>query len=647
MMSEMGCNVVRIYTIHPPHFYEALVEFNRKHPETPLYFIQGIWSPEEQLIARQDAFDKEIVQTFLQEIALAVQAVYGEAEIPEMPGKASGKYTVNAGPYLLAWHIGTEWDPMMVQKTNELHAGRPRYQGEFFAAKADAAPFESWLAEMLDQAAREENRFGWQHPITFTNWVTTDPLTHPGEPTFEEDMVSVDATKIENVNWGAGYFASYHVYPYYPDFFRLDTTLRTVTNEQGQPDPYKAYLRKLKAYHAGMPLMVTEFGVPSSLGIGHLENLGRTQGGHTEEEQGRINAELFETIVAEKYAGAILFSWQDEWFKKTWNTMEFEVSDRRAYWLNELSNEQKFGVIHMGPSKDGVIVIDGKADDWRGLPAEETMRLYADHPLIHEMWAAHDEAYLYLLLDLKQAFSPREKTLYIGVDTLPGGNRHASQLGTFTLDEGLEILVSLGDERDSMVYAAANYDIHTRVYGKHGKMFPVSAAEIEDNSGIFKPWKLAVGLLMEPPDTKVHHPFEEVVVGKMIRGTNDPAQPDFNSLAMWQAGGNIVEARIPWALLGFSDPSTLQVIGYEEDENGIPVSVTTPGIRLLPWMRDNSSGEVSGLAGRPVSVKQLPLYTWELWNEVQYTERKKQSYDIMKEAFIRNREHWTPPDSDQ
>ena len=51
----------------PADFYSALVDYNRGR-EQPLYFIQGIWSPEEELIEKQDAYADHIEQRFKQEI---------------------------------------------------------------------------------------------------------------------------------------------------------------------------------------------------------------------------------------------------------------------------------------------------------------------------------------------------------------------------------------------------------------------------------------------------------------------------------------------------------------------------------------------------------------------------------------------------
>ncbi|WP_126427004.1 hypothetical protein [Brevibacillus marinus] len=634
MIDELGANVIRVYTIHAPVFYEALVEYNQQKQGDPLYLMQGIWSPEEKLIEKKDAYLPDIREEFRREIAHAVRAVYGDITIPEQPGKASGTYRANAGPYLIGWHIGTEWDPLMVQRTNQLHPDAS-LTGIHFQATAEATPFEKWLAEMVDYTAQQEIQYGWQHPLTFTNWVTTDPLSHPGEPLYHEDMVSVDPTHIQAVNWDAGYFAAYHVYPYYPDLFRRDPSLRQVKNESGEIDTYKAYLRQLKAHHSGMPIMVTEFGVPASLGVAHIGNLGRDQGGHSEQQQGEINAELFREIYAEGYAGAILFAWQDEWFKKTWNTMKFELpQDRLAYWLNVLTNESLFGVLGMYPGKDGRLIIDGDASDWDKLTAEEKKRLDLPVPGWQEIWMTHDEGYVYILARLEKAFDPSKETLYLGFDTIAGGNRHAAELGRHKLDEGLETLLQLGLDEESEIRIAANYDFHTRLYGVRYRMFPVNPAELRDDSGVFKPWKLAVSLAMEPPDSKQYYPLEDVVVGHFQRGTTNANDPAYNSLALWQYKGNVVELRIPWMLLGFTDPSSLQVMSYQDDGKAFE-TVTTAGIRLLPWIVERQSQQVLGLAAQEEAypVSRLPRYTWAAWETVHYQERKKQSYYIVQKAY--------------
>lgn len=634
-IQEMGANTVRVYTILQPVFYEALVEYNQRHADQPLFFIQGVWAPEEELIEKKDAYIEEIYQHFQSDIAYAVGAVYGSADIPEHFGKASGKYRFNAGPYLLGWQIGTEWDPTMVQNTNELHKGKKNYEGTHFSAKPEASPFENWLAEMLDHLSVLESQYGWMHPLSFTNWVTTDPLTHPGEVLVAEDMVSVDATHIQAHDWPAGYFAAFHAYPYYPDFFHMDETLKDIREPDGSPNTYKSYLRKLKAVHKNMPVMITEFGVPSSLGVAHLGTMNRNQGGHNEQSQGKINVSLLKDIYDEGMAGAIVFSWQDEWFKKTWNTVPFEIpQDRRKLWHNVLTNEQHFGLVAMLSSKDGPLVIDGDSKDWETIKGKQ--KLEGSYPGWKELWVTHDEAYVYVTGKLEKPFDAEREQLYLGVDSIPGGNRHAKELGGKTLDEGLESLVVLGKEGESEVKIASNYDFHRRLYGKRYGMFEVKPEEFKDDSGVFNPWKLAISLELIPPDAKKYYPFEDVDAGKMLRGTTKPDSPEFDSLTMWQAKGDTVEMRIPWMLLGFSDPSSLQVISYGEQEGKL-FAQATEGLRFVPWIVQRSDSNIVGLdngtGGGAYPVSKLPVYRWKPWEKVGYVERLKQSYGAMKQAF--------------
>ncbi len=163
-----------------------------------------------------------------------------------------------------------------------------------------------------------------------------------------------------------------------------------------------------------MPILVAEFGVPSSRGMAHRNVHGKNQGFLSEREQGTINRKLFEDIVHERMAGGLLFSWQDEWFKRTWNTMEYDNPDRRPFWLNAQTNEQHFGLLRFdpGPSAAAMIKVDGRKDDWtfNGIkPA------WADGK--RALYVTSDEGYLYVRLD--SGHITDETTVYIAFDTIP------------------------------------------------------------------------------------------------------------------------------------------------------------------------------------------------------------------------------------
>lgn len=477
-MKEMNVDVLRVYTILDPEFYEALHDFNSDR-EDPLWVIQGVWSPEEELIGRDelgtDAYDPETTEVFHREITNAVRVVHGDANLPERPGHASGRYGTDISEYVLGWMVGTEWYPYAVKKTNDENEGMEPYSGEYFRATPDARPFESWLASLADTLAKEEMKYGWQHPVAFTNWPTTDPLSHPNEPFPQEDLVPMDPMNITPTPaWSAGYFSQYHVYPYYPDFMRHDEKYRNYKREDGTVDPYAGYLHDLREHHKGIPLFVGEFGLPTSRGMAHRGPLGRDQGYHSEQGQGEMEARMLEVMREEGFDGAALFAWHDEWFKFTWNTLDLELpGERRDRWRNRLTNEEQFGVIaaEADESAEETIFTDGETDDWERRTGEPrgvggVIEWISDRATGHvlqiesreyedfDMTVSHDEAYLYLLLDKRNGeWNLEEEELDVGFGTLAGGSPTAQTApGLSFPDGGIQFLLRMKGEDDSRLW---------------------------------------------------------------------------------------------------------------------------------------------------------------------------------------------------
>ncbi|MFD0693923.1 hypothetical protein ACFQZT_07450 [Paenibacillus sp. GCM10027628] len=622
-IKDMHADVIRIYTILPPYFYEALAEFNAGRKD-PLYILQGVWAPDEQLVGADghgmDALQPEAIDLFKQEIRDAVGVIHGQLKRKSAAGHASGKFDADVSPYVLGWVIGTEWDPYTVKATNDAHTGMSPFQGAYFQAVSGASPFESWLTQMMDTLAQEDMKFGWQHPVSFTNWVTTDPLTHPNEPADNEDMVSVDPMHVSpQAAWKGGYFASYHIYPYYPDLLRYEDKYQTYKDSDGNVNPYAGYLHDMREHHKGIPLIVAEYGVPSSRGMAHYGPIGRNQGLHTEKEQGQIDADLYRSIYNENLDGAVLFSWQDEWFKITWNTMELDSpAARRPMWRNMLTNEEHFGVLAVEPGKsqEDTIVLDGKTDDWD----RRKKTVSKDYPE-YSLTVSHDEAYLYLLLKNKLGdWKPGEQPLYIGFDTLDGGSMKADKAPGVGFSEGQEFVMKLGGDKDSALYVESAYDYHTWQYGFVNKMMPWQQAWSHAENGIFLPWRLPVSKPLLLPQSQKKLPFEDVEIGQLHPGTTDPKSPEFNNLADWYASGSVMEVRIPWMLLGFTDPSSHQVWRYPYEAGGFKMT-ESKAVRVEPH-----------LSGNPNPVAPA-VYKWENWNQPTSHERLKESYSILKDAF--------------
>ncbi|KHF29944.1 hypothetical protein LR68_01423 [Anoxybacillus sp. BCO1] len=239
-IGAMHANAVRVYTIHPPAFYEAFYEYN-EIAEQPLYLFHGVWVNEETFLRTNDAFAKENTDEFVAEMKRTIDIVHGRATIPPRPGHASGIYRYDISPYVLGWIFGVEWEPTVVHATNMKHARLLDYKGTYVYTKG-ASPFEIWLARIMDEAiAYETETYGWQRPVSFTNWVTTDLLTHPSEPLEKEDFVSVNPNVIYSTNkMHSGLFASYHIYPYYPDFLNYEPKYVNYIDHRGEKNNYAA-----------------------------------------------------------------------------------------------------------------------------------------------------------------------------------------------------------------------------------------------------------------------------------------------------------------------------------------------------------------------------------------------------------------------
>lgn len=622
-MEELGIDLLRIYTILPPSFYKALADHNQQSTRK-LWFVQGIWPLEEDLINQKNAYLPSITNEFHKEISYAVGAVFGQVKIPPRKGKASGDYTANTAPYLLAWMLGSEWDPYTVALTDADNPDKGYFHGNYFRTSDNASPFEAWLARCLEVLAKEETKMGWQHPVSFVNWVTTDPIPHPDEPFARENMASIDPLHIAPTEkWEAGYFAFYHVYPYYPDSLRFQENYLEYVNSQGKKDPYEAYVRELKSYHSQIPLVIAEFGVPSSRGMAHSAPLNRNQGMHTELEQGEMAVDMFQAIERAGASGAVIFEWHDEWFKFTWNTWDLEIpAERRPMWLNRLTNEENFGLIAVEPGYWTTVFLDGDLSDWDKIkaPAKITENT---NTLVK---ATHDEAYLYIAIEKPVKWNWEKDRLYIGFDNQPGGNSFVQDTG-IQFQQEAEFLLSIDAPNNARLTVASAYDQHTYCYGKLLGMVPWKNEWEEEGNGIFLPWKLCLSRELFLPASKRQVPFEEIEVGNLIFGISDPESPEYNSLADYYLKDNILELRIPWMMLGFTDPSTHQVWAYPYRENlGYFTSATSPGITMEFVFYDKY--------GTIVDTASL-TYDWENWNTPTYHERKKQSFFYLK-SFLEN-----------
>ncbi len=619
-MGAAGINTVRAYTILPPEFYQALAEHNFRNSEQPVYLLQGVWA---ELPASGDLFDPDYNRALKQEMRDAVDAVAGRAVRPERPGHAAGVYSADVSAFTLGYLFGREWEPDAVHATDSAHQAVSRYDGVFFSVPKGSAT-EVWLAGMLDYLVQYEVLASHvQRPVAFVNWLPLDPLFHETEYTdhwrareSDNDLLTLDPRALQTrPALRAGYYAAYHVYPYYPDFVFLDSAYRAFRDARGAPDCYAGYLHDLKRSHAGLPLVVAEFGVPSSRGSSHHSWQGMNHGGHDEAEQGAMNLAMLRAILDEGCAGGIVFAWLDEWFKRNWLIDDIAVpADRVRLWHNVQNPEQCFGMVRFGRE---LVTLDGATGDWPGRPLAAARDPGAG---IRALWAQADEEYCYLRLDLGQAPDWSQQTVALAIDT------YEPRLGSRRLDEfglgcanGVEFLLVLRDTGDAEVLVDSGYSVFfDPAVGR-----PAYRTEA-NGAGRFVTHRLISNHLRMTAAAETI-PIYATEFGRLTYGRSSD-----NSLADWYARDRVIEVRLPWALLNVTDPSSFQVLQDDPATDGVE-SATTAGFAFSAFVaRKAAPGGVAAALppARGDVIQFTRRWRWRGWEEPDYTERLKQGYGL-------------------
>ncbi len=665
LMADMGANAVRVYTVHPPHFYAALRNWNLTHPGKPVWLIHGVWTELPPGKKEEKYDDAKWVERFRKEMRHVVSLIHGDAAIPPSPGHASGLYVSDVSPWTLGYIIGREWEPYSVVAYNGMHPGRRTYHGSYITVTRGNA-LEVWLAQQCEfLVAFEMERYNAQRPIAYTNWPTLDPLRHPTETTkaeevamlrargeriveapkeYDNDAVGIDGVKMRgSPAFRAGVFASYHAYPYYPEFLIVDPGYSRARSPEG-PSNYFGYLRELIEHHGDMPVVISEYGVPSSRGIAHVQPQGWNHGGLSEQQQAIVNARLTRDIYASGAAGAGLFALIDEWFKKNWVVADFEFpADRKRLWLNVLDAEEHYGVVAMRPGrKESSITIDGKTADWQGRPV-----LYGTtgpppgvaSPLqLRSLRVAQDEAFVYLRLDVARIDWTRAR-YQIGIDTYRPdlGDTRMPNTGAL-VPVGLEFVVHLGGPDSSQVLVDHPYNLYqpVRIPGSRPPatqyIYNKPLRTVANRAGQWDSLVVVTNRRRIGRDGTIY-PAISYNRNRLLH-----ARQSENSLADWFADPTtgVIEVRLPWGMLHLVDPSSRLVL----DGNPLLAKVAsarTNGFRFVVESYDPASPQSGGDALPRGSgsdrFADIPTWSWQTWESPQWHAETKPLFAAMRRAF--------------
>lgn len=633
-MQEMGANTVRVYTIQADDFYEAFYEYNRDREE-PLYLLQGVWVNDYVQNSHRDAYDDDFLGTFLDDCRTVVDVIHGNKKLSlgRVASAGSGTYRRDISQWVIGYILGVEWEDVTVAYTDEKYAGvegYTSYQGEYLCSAGDASPFEVMLTRVGDQIIEyESKRYKQQRLIAFSNWPTTDPFIYPRRVTnYFMKCACVDVEHIKSTeSFLAGQFASYHVYPYYPDYlsyvddwsvYGLDGSAYGLGN--GKHNTYRAYLRMLTDHHT-MPVVISEFGVSTGRGMAQRDqNTGRNQGNMSEQEQGQALVDCWEDIQAVGCAGGCVFSWQDEWFKRTWNTMYAVDLKRTPYWSDYQTNEQYFGLLSFDPGEEtSVCYVDGDLSEW----SEEDIVTQQDGMSVS---MKYDEKFVYFLV-YKENLDFGRETLYLPIDTSRKTGSSYCKNYELLFDRAADFLLVLNGRGNSRLQIQERYESLRSTYSQNVSDFDTYVQENQPE--VDSPLFVNIDMILQTATPLIYGDntaaAETYETGLLTYGNANPASPAFNSLADFIRRGDYIEVKLPWQLLNFADPSRMEIHDDYYDGN---YGVAYQSIDQLYVGIGTAE-----TAGR-IHMEPLALEGWR--NRVTYHERLKSSYDMLKEL-------WTSP----
>ena len=632
MIKEMGANCVRVYTILSDDFYNAVWEYNHDNDD-PLYIIHGLWVNDYAQYSHRDAYDDDFLGAMLKDSRTLVNILHGNETFSLGEDLGSGSYTKDISPWVLGYILGVEWEDVTVAFTDHMDDDKNSYQGKYMYTTEEASPFEAMLAQVGDKLIEyESSKYKQQRLVAFTNWPTTDPLEW-------DELVEYYFRKFEQVDvehikttdeFLSGQFASYHIYPYYPDYLGLLNIMgkkiedkKQFTDKNGVFNSYGAYLKLINDHHS-MPVVISEYGVPSSRGRAQSDrNTNRAQGGMSEEEQGEALVTCYEDIMAAGCAGSVAFTWQDEWFKRTWNTMAYTDLTKTPYWSDYQTNEQYFGILSFDPGKEkSVCYVDGDVSEW----TEDDIVIEQKG---YQLSCKYDEKYMYFYIH-KDGFDAAKDKIYVPIDTTPktGSTEWKGAKGSFQRNSDFLMIVS--GKKNSKVLVQKRYEALRAIYSHRVYNEDAYLNVPDKDTDEFVPIELMLQIPIDPRAEIANTSFdtgETFNTGNLTYGNGNRKSEDFNSLADYIIKGDDIEIRLPWSLLNFFNPAEMMIHDDYYEHYGIePLKIEEMHVGV-------------GTLGKASDFIKMGTVELEGWGRTPtYHERLKQGYYDLKKLWTNNKE---------
>ncbi len=627
LISQMGANTIRVYQVMDSDFYDALYEFN-KEAEEPLYFIQGIHVYDKYNYGIGDAYQEEFFGSLVWDGRTVVDIIHGKRMIVNNPRGGNGNYHYDVSKYALGILVGSEWSSDKIAYTDMQKAYEGGYQGKYFITDNEASCFETMLAKVMDEIMKyESKKYGLQRPIGFV----TDPQNDPFE---YEDSYNGDFDKYEkplpetftyarqlgkfnlldgehihttSENLG-GYFVGYHLYDFCRDFSKYlskeeKERLKDILPKINKESSYDGYLDLLGMYHS-VPVIAAGFGISSARGIVSET----TTGPLTEEGQGKALAQIYQDMMAAGFAGGCISAFQDEWDKKTWNTSYAQDFENNDMWKDVQSHGQGYGLMEFDSN---TCQVDGSDKEW----SKDDFIFSKNGSDIYAKTDGEGLDFLIKNIDVNGTY-----VLPLDVTSESGSYAFEEMDVTFTKDA--DFVLCLSGREETRLLVQTRYEAVRENYLKEYKgedPFLEIPARNDKHfvtiNMVVKNMTMVKQLTRENMHLKYLKLWE---TGKLRYGNNNPGSSEYDSLGDFCFGENLVELRIPWALLNFANPS----YGLVHKDYYTNYGVEFKEVKTI------------GIGFGTEKEKEINLVDFALKRKkLEYTERLKDSYKVIQKLW--------------
>lgn len=609
---DMGANCIRVPNLMSHKFYSALEKFN-EDKKSPIYLMQGIYFDETYLKDGYDAQSNKLKQIFKTNIKLIIDSIHGNPYNFDKPDIIQF-YNTDVSEYVIGYSLGIEFaknDLIYTEIMNE----KSSYNGTYLYTDESASSFESYMAYMGDYLAEYElDMYKKQKLISFTGSSSYHIVSSRNNPKGESILDNSDEVgnvkdyfNPENIKsknkFKTGIVASYNIYPSYGE----------VKEYQDNMDYYFDSINK---YHK-IPVIIGEFGIPSSRSAGDFNKDLTSKGYINEMEQGEALVEVYKSIKKSNCAGSFIFEFQDSWHNSSWNTRESKILDRSAYWSDAQTYSQSYGLMAFDPGKGkSVSYPDASISEWK----EEHVLSKNDS---FSLATKSDEKYLYLMIKSLDKIDLEKEDIYIDLDVTPkSGTKVSSELG-LEFDSFVDFVVSIKDTEDARVLVHEYYNRFEFYDKKKENQKRPDLINHTPDMDKFSPILTEIRPKMYVESLGGFVDKLSYETGKLVHGNGNPKSDDFNSISDFYKGEDYIELRIPWGLLNFMDPSTKQI-----QDDFYKVFKTKPlmigGISIGITVKEEDK-IISRIKGAP--------YDLDGWMVPNYNERLKQSYYIIKKEL--------------